>query len=65
LISTPLDPTLVPPLPPQVFFDSDPQAHAPFYFYLARLGLARVVTGQLRLEVGWGGWWVGRQTGWR
>ena len=34
-----------------VFFDSDPQAHAPFYFYLARLGLARVVTGAVQLEV--------------
>lgn len=28
-----------------VFFDSDPAARAPFYFYLSRLGLARVVTG--------------------
>lgn len=34
-----------------VFFDSDPQAHAPFYYLLARLGLARVVTGALQLEV--------------
>ena len=34
-----------------VFFDSDPQAHAPFYYFLARLGLARVVTGALQLEV--------------
>ena len=34
-----------------VFFDSDPHAHAPFYFLLARLGLARVVAGALQLEV--------------
>lgn len=35
-----------------VFFDSDPHAHAAFYYLLARLGLARVVAGTLQLEDG-------------
>ncbi|KAL4858033.1 TPR and ankyrin repeat-containing protein 1 [Chlorella vulgaris] len=35
-----------------VFFDSDLQSHAPFYYLLARLGLARVVPGTLKLEEG-------------
>jgi hypothetical protein len=37
-----------------VFFDSDLQSHAPFYYLLARLGLARVVPGTLKLEVSGG-----------
>ena len=50
---------ILPPLPPPLHSSlrtpspSTPpeQSHAPFYFLLARLGLARVVTGALQLEV--------------
>lgn len=56
-----------------VFFDRDPAARAPFYYYLARLGLARVVTGTPQMVRGPARGpvpsnaitpWLGRPGGW-